>query len=137
MQNDTKAKARAAVKRAVKSGRLLRHESCEECGCTPARGSDGRATIHAHHHKGYDNPLDVVWLCPVCHFVEDPRPSGESNGRAKLSANDVFEIRARYRPGRRLRQGSARGLAREYGVSNSTIVRIISGEIWIDAALKE
>jgi|JI7StandDraft_1071085.scaffolds.fasta_scaffold265956_2 hypothetical protein len=59
--------ARVAVFRAVKSGKLVRPETCSSCGksCKP----------QAHHHKGYDkeNRLDVVWLCSGCHsLVENP-----------------------------------------------------------------
>lgn len=50
---------RAAVRRAVSSGALVRPEKCSRCG------SGGR--IQAHHHD-YDKPLDVEWLCASCHL---------------------------------------------------------------------
>ena len=49
-------RARAAVTRAVGSGRLQRRP-CEACG---------EAETQAHH-EDYSRPLDVVWLCFVCH----------------------------------------------------------------------
>ena len=132
-----KDKARSAVRRAVDRGTLTRPPHCEECGSTPERAKDGRSTIHAHHHKGYEQPLDVRWLCPACHFAHDLRPSGEDNGRAKLTKQEVVEIRAKYRPDATWWNptGGARTLAREFGVSDRTIKRIIKREIWIDAAL--
>ena len=140
----TKDKARAAVKRALHTGKLVRPNLCEECSLPGPQSSDGRSTIHAHHHRGYEHPLNVKWMCPTCHFKYDPRPSRERNGRAVLTEQQVGEIRARYRRGpigggRHFgpSSNSARGLAREFGVHNATILRIIHKENWIDAALGE
>jgi hypothetical protein len=30
----------------------------------------GEFPVHGHHHRGYDDPLDVVWLCPDHHREE-------------------------------------------------------------------
>jgi hypothetical protein len=49
--------AHATVYRAILSGALVR-QPCRECGAPGAQG---------HHHRGYDFPLDVVWLCPLHH----------------------------------------------------------------------
>lgn len=53
--------AAEAVRRAVAAGRLQRPTRCSSCG--------REATIHAHHHNGYDKAhhLDVRWLCVACH----------------------------------------------------------------------
>lgn len=53
--------ARRKLHYAVKVGRLVRPDACDECGkaCKP----------HAHHHN-YDLPLDVRWLCPSCHGLQ-------------------------------------------------------------------
>jgi hypothetical protein len=53
-----KRRAREAVKRAVKSGRLVRPKACEGCGY---------ALPVAAHHPDYTKPLDVEWLCVDCH----------------------------------------------------------------------
>lgn len=61
-QNGTpKQKARYEVVRALRSGRLVRPDSCEECG----KEASGRF-LHGHH-ADYDKPLDVEWLCSRCH----------------------------------------------------------------------
>jgi hypothetical protein len=52
----------------VAKGELVRRASCEECGKTLPPNRRGAAQIQAHHHNGYDNPLDVQWLCPTCHL---------------------------------------------------------------------
>lgn len=53
-----KWRARSAVSRAVKAGRLERPDHCSECGaeCKPTA-----------HHADYEKPLEVVWLCRLCH----------------------------------------------------------------------
>jgi hypothetical protein len=51
-----KMKARDAVRAALASGALVRLP-CEVCG---------RADTHGHH-VDYARPLDVRWLCPLCH----------------------------------------------------------------------
>lgn len=49
-------KAHQAVQRALASGKLLR-QPCEQCGAPKT---------HAHH-ADYSKPLEVQWLCPLCH----------------------------------------------------------------------
>lgn len=50
-----------AVRSALKSGRLVRPDSCQSCGTTERR-------IDAHHDD-YEKPLDVKWVCRSCHFL--------------------------------------------------------------------
>jgi len=52
-----KNRARLAVYRAVKAGKIKR-KPCYFCGATKG--------LHAHH-EDYAQPLDVVWLCSSCH----------------------------------------------------------------------
>lgn len=129
-----KRRARSAVRRALNSGKLVRPSTCPRCGSPERFGGDGRSLMHAHHHRGYDNQTDVQWLCIDCHFQEDPRLSHEENGNAKLDWPTVREIRRRYQPGKTKRGGanSLRALAREFGVHNATIGRIVKNQIWKD-----
>jgi hypothetical protein len=137
-----KDSARAKVRRAIVAGKLDRPGVCESCGQSGPTSSDGRATIHAHHHKGYEFPLDVRWLCPTCHFQEDPRPAREFNGRSVLNEAQIAQIREQYRPGRMggrwygASENSQRSLARKFGVSPATIDRIVRNINWIDEALR-
>jgi hypothetical protein len=48
--------ARAKVKDALRSGKLIKHP-CKVCGTE---------RVHAHH-PDWTKPLDVVWLCPPHH----------------------------------------------------------------------
>lgn len=57
-------RAKGAVARAIKRGDLVR-QPCELCAATE--------NIDAHHHLGYDHPLDVQWLCRSCHIRIEPR----------------------------------------------------------------
>lgn len=54
--------AKQSVYQAVRSGRLVKPEYCEEPGCCDTK-------VEAHHHKGYAKEYyqDVVWLCKTCH----------------------------------------------------------------------
>jgi len=60
-------KANHAVERAIDTGKLVRPETCSECG--------NRGDIEAHHHKGYapEHWLDIVWLCVFCHRKADAK----------------------------------------------------------------
>jgi hypothetical protein len=51
-------RARAKLRYAVWSGKIVKPAACEQCGST------GR--IHGHHHD-YSRPLEVEWLCTACH----------------------------------------------------------------------
>lgn len=69
-----KRAAHQAVYRAIKSGRLIRPDSCSQCGrtCTPQG-----------HHEDYKRPLDVIWCCVKCHNVLDrERQEREARGVA-------------------------------------------------------
>lgn len=55
-------RAHNLVFRAVRRGELTRPEKCPKCGVA--------GKIQAHHHLGYDRPLDVEWLCKRCHSLE-------------------------------------------------------------------
>lgn len=57
-ENPDKQSARAQVREAIRIGKLLRPVLCVECGL--AKRLDA-------HHTDYAKPLEVVWLCRVCH----------------------------------------------------------------------
>ena len=57
-KNPKKYKAHAMIGRAVRSGKLIKPTSCESC--------KAKTQLHAHHDD-YNKPLNVRWLCPICH----------------------------------------------------------------------
>jgi hypothetical protein len=52
-----KIKVYSIVSKVIKLGKLVR-SACVDCGST--------TKIHGHH-EDYTKPLEVIWLCPVCH----------------------------------------------------------------------
>lgn len=63
-RNPEKRHAHNAVRRAVKSGVLVRPDQCARCGreCKPQAS-----------HDDYNKPLDVEWLCQPCHKLKDSK----------------------------------------------------------------
>jgi ribosomal protein S27AE len=57
-KNSIKRKTHFAVNNAVRGGRLIKPLECSECG--------KQSTIQGHHDD-YRKPLEVRWLCAVCH----------------------------------------------------------------------
>lgn len=57
-KNAAKRKAQQFLNNAVRDGRKTKSSSCEQCG--------DNESIHGHH-EDYSKPLDVMWLCPLCH----------------------------------------------------------------------
>jgi hypothetical protein len=55
--NPVKVTAHQIVSSAIRRGSLIPCP-CERCGCV--------VNVHAHH-EDYTNPLDVIWLCSLCH----------------------------------------------------------------------
>lgn len=58
INNREKTNAHAKVHRAIANGRLVRSMNCEECG---------KKCKTEGHHEDYSKPLDVIWLCKICH----------------------------------------------------------------------
>ena len=96
---------------------------CVDCGGPAREWSQRRDT------DGLD-PFDYDPRCPPCHRAYDGhklRPgSGESNHNAKLTWEQVREIRAL--------RGTVphRVLAERYGVSRPVISRLLEGAMWIE-----
>ncbi len=117
--------ARYVLRGAVRYGRITRPKICESCGKKPKRGDDGRSGIEAHHHKGYDKPLDVRWLCIPCHKRADPILTiGERNGRALLTEKSVRRIRSLYST------KTVSELSEQFGVSGAAIQHVVYRRSW-------
>ena len=55
--NPVKYAAHLLVNNHLRDGKLHKQEFCEGCGCGPTQG----------HHDDYAKPLEVRWLCSLCH----------------------------------------------------------------------
>ncbi len=53
--------ARRALRQAVRKGKLVKPNTCQDCHTVVPR-----TCLHGHHHD-YSRPLDVRWLCASCH----------------------------------------------------------------------
>ena len=61
VQDPAKTKARNTLNKAIRDGRLKRPDRCSRCG--------KQGLIEAHH-ADYSKPLEVEWLCTICHQAE-------------------------------------------------------------------
>ena len=60
-RNAKKRSANTAVSNALRDGRLAASEACGDCG------HDFRHSRREGHHSNYNKPLEVEWLCSLCH----------------------------------------------------------------------
>ena len=70
------------VIRAVRKGILQRPKYCEYCGRI------GRVEAH---HEDYSKPLEVIWLCPICH-------RNYHTGKTPMAKKIQTEIKRRSKP---------------------------------------
>jgi hypothetical protein len=63
-EDPEKINARGKLAAAIKTGKIIRSDHCQRCGliCKP----------HGHH-PNHRKPLEVIWLCTVCHGLEHRR----------------------------------------------------------------
>ena len=59
--SSTQKTAWATIQTAIRRGDLKRPDTCEVCG--------RQGAIDAHH-PDYTEPLDIRWLCRICHGLE-------------------------------------------------------------------
>lgn len=68
------------VRRAVKTGQILRPCNCSKCGRI--------AKLHAHH-EDYDRPFDIKWLCNSCHRKIHSNKGKTYNCMKKLTLTEI------------------------------------------------
>lgn len=68
---------------AIKAGRLIKPDACQDCGRT-----DRRIEVH---HPDYRKPLEVMWLCRWCHWNEHRRIAELANFGTERQARNIRE----------------------------------------------
>lgn len=63
-RNPLKYKARYTVRNALTSGKIIKPAKCTICSSS--------SKVEAHH-KDHSKPLDIMWLCKICHIKEDKK----------------------------------------------------------------
>lgn len=91
---------------------------------------NGMDSAHSCRNKHCVAPNHLSWKTRAENQADRHRdetvPSKERNGAAKLTLNQVVEIRQRYKNG----EGSYTTLAKQYGVHFSMIGRIVNNQNW-------
>lgn len=64
IQDKEKQLARGKLKHAINIGKVSKPSECSSC-----RREYLSKDLHGHH-TNYKRPLDVVWLCQICHKAE-------------------------------------------------------------------
>lgn len=57
--NKVKYAAHSLVSNEIRSGRMKKPDACSQC--------DSKDRVIHGHHDDYTKPLDVRWLCVICH----------------------------------------------------------------------
>lgn len=71
LNEEQKKKANARTYAGVYKRRgLLAQQDCKDCGLKDTE----------MHHEDYDKPLDVIWLCRICHLKRHAPPHLGSAG---------------------------------------------------------
>lgn len=83
-KNPERMKARVKLKYAVANGLIFKPMECTRCF-----QQFEKVLIHGHHWHGYEDALDVQWLCYRCHREEHIRLVAEEamvKGREQMLA---------------------------------------------------
>lgn len=87
--------AHAAIRVAISKGTIERPDTCELCGDKPkpitfktCYGPQTRPEIYAHHWNGYDDRLNVWWVCQQC----NARLAGEEYHIGRVTKEEAREI---------------------------------------------
>jgi hypothetical protein len=84
--NPHKIKAHDILKRAVRSGKVVKPKCCAVC-LAPVQKEELQG-----HHEDYDRPLCVVWLCVRCHTNYHIGQSKEAN-EIRFNVRELYDKR--------------------------------------------
>lgn len=125
---------RYALKGCEKVGAVGAHILVAEAFLGPAP-SAAHEVAHENGSRLLNHHSNLRWKLPVQNHADrvahGTDPVGERNGRAKVTSEDVTQIRREYRQIKA--SGSGRRVAEldeRYGLSRASIIRIATGEAW-------
>lgn len=61
-EHPEKVRAHRILNKAIKSGEIIRPKTCSKC-----KGVGTEDNPIQGHHPDYSKPLQVIWLCQICH----------------------------------------------------------------------
>ena len=79
-QHPKKAYAHNVISNLIRTGELIRPNSCAKCG-------DSGVKIEASHGD-YNEPKIVEWLCPRCHRIKDDNPFMHNTAQKALDGDN-------------------------------------------------
>ncbi len=116
--------ARSQLNGAVRAERMVRPSVCSRCGREPAPDRLGRSRVHGHH-PDHGKPLEVEWICYLCHIAITPTAKGVRSANARFTEDQIRSIKEQVKIGR-----SGFSLAKEYRVTRKAIYDILHGRTW-------
>jgi len=84
---------------------------------------------HKDLNKTNNSVFNLEWVTcgeNIKHSIENGQRLGEKNGNSKLTPNQIIEIREKYK----FRKCTYKNLAKEYGVRENYIGRIVNKAVW-------
>lgn len=116
---------------------------CNKDGYGRLRGPGNEIQAHRYSYELHFGPFDYSLL--VCHRCDNPpcvnrMAVGEANPRATITAEVAAAIRRAYREaplspnGKRKRNGEARRICEEFGISLGMLSDIVTGRSWQSAS---
>lgn len=123
---EVRKRAWRVVQDALWKGVLARPDACSSCGTI--------TLVQGHHHNGYDDEhaLDVVWLCPRCHYAAEHPVVVRENVKRRVNQNsakthckrghpfdeeNTYYVRGTQRQCRACRSITRAALAKERGIA--------------------
>ena len=72
-------RARSKLNYAIRTGKLVKPKTCSQCNRTTSS-----RRLHGHHGN-YTKPLEVIWMCSVCHGDQHPSSASCSESTRGVS----------------------------------------------------
>jgi hypothetical protein len=83
-ENPEKISAQRKVRKAVQFGRLIRSETCQICN---------KISKTHGHHEDYSKPLEVIWMCSICHLYHHQKHRYHAERLSERTPNGDTKVR--------------------------------------------